>query len=76
MDGFWVTGHKRYWVVKTESDIGDLNEPPFVEPLQTPHMVHHLQPPLGFGGVTDGGAVRMIGELLKVKCLLLVDTSH
>ncbi|KAM0040298.1 hypothetical protein Hdeb2414_s0012g00392141 [Helianthus debilis subsp. tardiflorus] len=46
-------------VVKTESD-----EPLFVEPLQTRHLVHHFQPPPGLGGVMHVGTGRMT-ELLQ-----------
>lgn len=56
-------------VVKTESDVGDMNEPLFVEPLQTRHLVHHFQPPPGLGGLMHVGTGRMT-ELLQVKCLL------
>ncbi|KAL8237724.1 hypothetical protein R6Q59_018805 [Mikania micrantha] len=51
-------------VVKTESDIGDMNEPLFVEPLQTRHVVHHFQTPPGLGGMMHGGTGRMT-ELLQ-----------
>ncbi|KAK9070620.1 hypothetical protein SSX86_011022 [Deinandra increscens subsp. villosa] len=51
-------------VVKTESDVGDMNEPLFVEPLQTRHSVHHFQPPPGLGGVMHVGTGRMT-ELLQ-----------
>ncbi|KAD5318071.1 hypothetical protein R6Q59_033394 [Mikania micrantha] len=56
-------------VVKTESDISDMNEPLFVEPLQTRHLVHHFQPPPVLGGMMHVGTGRMT-ELLQVKCLL------
>ncbi|XP_076947926.1 protein METABOLIC NETWORK MODULATOR 1 [Bidens hawaiensis] len=46
-------------VVKTESD-----EPLFVEPLQTRHLVHQFQPPPGLGGVMHVGTGRMT-ELLQ-----------
>ncbi|KAI3695218.1 hypothetical protein L1987_78210 [Smallanthus sonchifolius] len=52
-------------VVKTESDVGDMNEPLFVEPLQTRHLVHHFQPPSVLGGVMHVGTGRMT-ELLQV----------
>ncbi|KAK9057058.1 hypothetical protein SSX86_024425 [Deinandra increscens subsp. villosa] len=51
-------------VVKTESDIGDTNEPLFVEPLQTRHTVPHFGPPPGLGGVMHGRTGRMT-ELLQ-----------
>lgn len=51
-------------VVKTESDIGDMNEPLFVEPLQTRHSVHHFQHPPVLGGVMHSGTGRMT-ELLQ-----------
>ncbi|KAI3786496.1 hypothetical protein L1987_40228 [Smallanthus sonchifolius] len=51
-------------VVKTESDVGDMNEPLFVEPLQTRHLVHHFQPPSVLGGVMHVGTGRMT-ELLQ-----------
>lgn len=61
-------------VVKTESDAGDMNEPLFVEPLQTRHTVHHFQPPTALGGVMHGGPGKMT-ELLQVKCLLPIDSD-
>ncbi|KAI7750318.1 hypothetical protein M8C21_005839 [Ambrosia artemisiifolia] len=51
-------------IVKKESDLGDMNEPLFVEPLQTRHTVQHFQPPPGLGGVMHGGTGRMT-ELLQ-----------
>ncbi|XP_071725800.1 protein METABOLIC NETWORK MODULATOR 1-like [Rutidosis leptorrhynchoides] len=52
-------------VVKTESDIGDMNEQPlFVEPLQTRHTIHHFQPPQVMGAVMHSGPGRMT-ELLQ-----------
>nr|XP_043619347.1 uncharacterized protein LOC122591191 [Erigeron canadensis]XP_043619348.1 uncharacterized protein LOC122591191 [Erigeron canadensis] len=51
-------------VVKTELDVGDMNEPLFVEPLQTRHTVHHFQPPPGMGAVMHSGTGRMT-ELLQ-----------
>ncbi|KAJ9562624.1 hypothetical protein OSB04_007784 [Centaurea solstitialis] len=50
--------------VKTESDIADMNEPLFVEPLQTRHVVHHFQPAPVLGTVMHGGTGRMT-ELLQ-----------
>lgn len=51
-------------VVKTESDIADMNEPLFVEPLQTRHSVHHFQPSPVLGPVMHSGTGRMT-ELLQ-----------
>ncbi|KVI10341.1 uncharacterized protein LOC112506462 isoform X2 [Cynara cardunculus var. scolymus] len=50
--------------VKTESDIADMNEPLFVEPLQTRHVVHHFQPAPVLGPVMHSGTGRMT-ELLQ-----------
>ncbi|KAM0063504.1 hypothetical protein Hdeb2414_s0003g00091651 [Helianthus debilis subsp. tardiflorus] len=50
--------------VKTEPDIGDMNEPLFVEPLQTRHTVQHFQRSPLLGGVMHGGTGRMT-ELLQ-----------
>ncbi|KAI3675608.1 hypothetical protein L1987_85198 [Smallanthus sonchifolius] len=54
-------------VVKTESDIGDMNEPLFVEPLQTRHTVQHFQHPPVLGGVMHGGTGRMTQLLQAVQ---------
>lgn len=56
--------HER--VVKTEADIGDINEQPlFVEPLQTRHTVHHFQPSPVMGGVIHSGTTGRMTELLQ-----------
>ncbi|XP_076901447.1 uncharacterized protein LOC143555855 [Bidens hawaiensis] len=39
---------------ETSSDIGDMSEPLFVEPLQTRHPVQHFQPSPVLGGVMHG----------------------
>lgn len=51
-------------VVKMETDIGDMNEPLFVEPLQTRHTVHHFQGAPVMGPVMHTGTGRMT-ELLQ-----------
>ncbi|KAL4554824.1 hypothetical protein LXL04_037430 [Taraxacum kok-saghyz] len=58
-------GGSKSTVVKTETDIGDMNEPLFVEPLQTRHTVHHFQnagPAMGPGMHTGTGRMT---ELLQ-----------
>lgn len=51
-------------IVKMESDIGDMNEPLFIEPLQTRHTVHHFQSPPGLGPMMHSGPGKMT-ELLQ-----------
>ncbi|XP_076930376.1 uncharacterized protein LOC143595154, partial [Bidens hawaiensis] len=55
----------------TSSDIGDMHEPLFVEPLQTRHTVQHFQPSPVFGGVMHDGTPRMT-DLLNYESLLLL----
>ncbi|XP_076887351.1 protein METABOLIC NETWORK MODULATOR 1-like [Bidens hawaiensis] len=49
----------------SSSQFGDMNEPLFVEPLQTRHPVQHFQPPTVFGGMPHGGTGKMT-DLLNV----------
>ncbi|XP_076954594.1 protein METABOLIC NETWORK MODULATOR 1-like, partial [Bidens hawaiensis] len=51
----------------SSSQFGDMNEPLFVEPLQTRHPVQHFQPSPVFGGVPHGGTGRMTDLLNAVQ---------
>ncbi|KAL7593872.1 hypothetical protein Lser_V15G35351 [Lactuca serriola] len=57
-------------VVKMETDIGDMNEPLFVEPLQTRHSVHHFQPAPVMGPGPGPGPVMHTGTTGRMTELL------